>query len=137
MTTTITLEDKVGQIAAEHPLATRVFARHKIDFCCGGGQPLKDICAKQGLDAQQVLGEIQQELVQGEAFNEQRWVDAPLADLIDHILHVYHKPLVEELPRLEAMAAKVTRRASRKPSPSPSTGMKAAAIAAPAQVHMA
>jgi len=28
-------------------------------------------------------------------------------DLIDHILAAYHKPLTEELPRLEAMARKV------------------------------
>ena len=31
-------ESKIGQIAAEHPLATRVFSRHQLDFCCGGGK---------------------------------------------------------------------------------------------------
>ncbi|MBT5875614.1 MAG: DUF542 domain-containing protein, partial [Candidatus Latescibacteria bacterium] len=30
----IALQTTVGKIATEHPLATRVFARHRIDFCC-------------------------------------------------------------------------------------------------------
>ena len=55
----VTDESKVGQIAAEHPLATRVFARHGIDFCCGGGQPLGDVCTARGLDTAAVLTEIQ------------------------------------------------------------------------------
>ena len=38
---------------------------------------------------------------------EQRWDEAPLEDLIDHIIATYHRPLEEELPRLEAMLRKV------------------------------
>src|SRR5262245_33347152 len=105
---TITPETPVGQLAAAYPLATRVFARHQIDFCCGGGQPLKDVCQKQGLDVTQVLTEIQQETAPSDAA-VQRWDDAPLGALIDHILSRYHEPLREELPRLEAMARKVVR----------------------------
>ena len=40
MKTTMTSDIPVGRLAAEHPLATRVFARHQIDYCCGGGRPL-------------------------------------------------------------------------------------------------
>ena len=99
-------ESKVGQIAAEHPLATRVFARHGIDFCCGGGQPLGQVCAARGLDTAAVLTEIRNELA-GPERTEVRWDQAPLGDLVEHILAAYHKPLKEELPRLEAMARKV------------------------------
>jgi len=45
-------ETTVGQIATDHPLATRVFARHKIDYCCGGGSPLKNVCEKDGLNTE-------------------------------------------------------------------------------------
>jgi regulator of cell morphogenesis and NO signaling len=38
----------------------------------------------------------------------QRWAEAPLGDLIDHILTHYHQPLNVELPRLEAMARDVS-----------------------------
>jgi regulator of cell morphogenesis and NO signaling len=99
-------ESKVGQVAAEHPLATRVFARHGIDFCCGGGKPLGEVCAGLGLDAAVVLDEIQHELA-AQGRSEVRWDLAPLGDLIEHILGAYHKSLKEELPRLEAMARKV------------------------------
>jgi len=103
---TLTRDTQVGQIAAAHPLATRVFARHQIDFCCGGGRPLGEVCAQKGLDTDAVLDEIGRELATSNG-SEERWDEAPLADLITHILAAYHRPLAEELPRLEAMARKV------------------------------
>jgi len=99
---------KVGHLAAEHPLATRVFARHGIDFCCGGGKPLGDVCAGRGLDLDTVIGEIEVEVERADE-PETRWDEEPLTDLIDHILETYHASLREELPRLESMAAKVLR----------------------------
>jgi regulator of cell morphogenesis and NO signaling len=102
----ITPETTVGGIATEHPLATRVFARHGIDFCCGGGRPLADACAAQGVDAATVLQELEAELARTSE-PETRWDEASLTDLIDHIVATFHEPLREELPRLEAMATKV------------------------------
>ncbi len=96
----------VGRIATEHPLATRVFARHGIDFCCGGGKPIQDVCQARGLDTEQILDEIRTELA-GVDDEQERWDKADLNDLIDHILTAYHRPLEEELPRLESMARKV------------------------------
>jgi regulator of cell morphogenesis and NO signaling len=100
------LDNRIGQIATEHPLATRVFARHGIDFCCGGGRPLGEVCEERGLDARSVLAELEREIASPPA-DEVRWDEAPLDDLIGHILDAYHVPLQEELPRLEAMARKV------------------------------
>ncbi len=102
----ITSETKVGQLAAKHPLATRVFARHGIDFCCGGGEPLGTVCTGKGLDTEVILAEIAKEL---EIADEKAdsWTKAPLGELIDHIMVTYHHALYEELPRLESMARKV------------------------------
>jgi regulator of cell morphogenesis and NO signaling len=99
-------DSQVGRIAAEHPISTRVFARYGIDYCCGGGIPLFAACASRGLDTERVMEEIQNELgpVAGSGEN---WSAAPLEDLVNHILTAYHRPLWEELPRLEAMARKV------------------------------
>jgi regulator of cell morphogenesis and NO signaling len=102
----INIETTVGKLAAEHPLATRVFARYGIDYCCGGGRPLGEVCDKKGLDTAVVLEEIRAEL-ETPGVSEERWDQASLSDLIEHILAVYHRPLDEELPRLESMSRKV------------------------------
>ncbi|MDP7030517.1 MAG: iron-sulfur cluster repair di-iron protein [Phycisphaerales bacterium] len=105
---TITLDTPVGHIAAQHPLATRVFARHGIDFCCGGGRPLAEACAAKGLEPVVVIDDIEREL--GDAPGPTTaWDTAPLDDLIDHIVSTFHEGLREELPRLAAMLEKVHR----------------------------
>ena len=127
---------KVGNLAAEHPLATRVFARHGLDFCCGGGRPLEDVCAGQGLDLDAVIGEIEAEVAHADE-PEARWDEAPLADLIDHILHTYHASLREELPRLESMAAKVLRaHGDKEPDMLPELGRVFGRLKAELEAHM-
>ena len=103
---TITSDMTVGTVATQHPLATRVFARHGIDFCCGGGKPLADACATRSLDLDQVIAEIERE-IEASPESEVRWDEQPIGDLIDHILSTFHDPLHSELPRLEEMARKV------------------------------
>lgn len=105
-TLNITKDSLVGRIAAAAPLATRVFARHGIDFCCGGGVSLEHACREGGLPLDVVLAELQAEIVDAPA-STKSWDDAPLPELIDHILAEYHRPLDEELPRIEAMARRV------------------------------
>ena len=101
-------ETRIGDIAAHHPLATRVFARHGIDYCCGGGVPLAKACERRHLEVEAIVSEIEATLAQHTS-EEQHWLEAPLADLVAHIVDTYHKPLREELPRLEEMAFKVAR----------------------------
>ncbi len=103
---TINIESTVGQIATEYPLATRVFARHNIDYCCGGGSSLGEVCNQNGLETDAILTEIQNEIKTQESTDNQ-WDKEPLTDLIDHILATYHRPLDEEMPRLEFMVRKV------------------------------
>lgn len=102
----ITADTPVGELAAKYPLSTRVFARLGVDYCCGGGRPLREVCSERGLDVDHVLEEIRhQQSVSG--ISEVHWDEAPLAELIEHILSAYHRPLYQELPRLESMARKV------------------------------
>ncbi len=104
----ITAASKVGEVAAQYPLATRVFARHGIDFCCHGGNPLAEACATSGATVDQVIGELEREIA-GRTEAELRWDEQPVEALIEHILTAYHEPLREELPRLEEMMRKVHR----------------------------
>jgi len=96
----------VGRLAAEYPASTRVFARYDLDFCCGGGRPLKEACLRKGIDLIRVTDEILAEIEEAET-PDVDWLEAPLTELTQHIVRTYHDPLAEELPRLEAMTRKV------------------------------
>lgn len=98
----------VGELAAQRPASVKVFHRHGIDFCCGGGISLEQACEKRGLDAEKVRREIADEESRS-AGDPETWQSQPLDELIDHIVASYHRPLDEELPRLEALARKVAR----------------------------
>ena len=95
-------DQSLGQLAVQIPGATAVFRRLKLDFCCGGQQPLEAACAAKGLDPQAVLGELHT-LQQTEAAPE---APAPAA-LIAHILRRYHAVHRQQLPELIRMAQRV------------------------------
>ena len=95
----------IGSIAAEVPSSVRVFQRHGIDFCCGGKRTLGAVCGDRHLSFPAIVADI--EASARTEIADRDWSTDPLGTLIDHIVTAYHRPLREELPRLEAMAAKV------------------------------
>lgn len=99
-------EQTVGEIAAGFPAAVRVFERHHIDFCCGGGIALEDACRARGLDPEEVLEQVRQA---GQTETDARvdWETAPLGDLVDYIVGRHHQYLKAQLPRLRMMLDKV------------------------------
>lgn len=104
---TINISETVCQIASRLPASTRVFGRHGIDFCCGGDVPLCDACAAHQLDVDRIVAEIQRELRPAEPTTLDGWADLPTEELIAHIVEHHHRPLDQELRRLEALANKV------------------------------
>ena len=103
----------LGQVATAHPASTLVFLRHRLDFCCGGGQRLDEACRDVGLDPAEVIREIESE---GASRSTQRWDAKPLPDLIAFILGRYHEPLRADLPALIEAARRVERVHGKKPS---------------------
>jgi regulator of cell morphogenesis and NO signaling len=104
--TTSTTDHTVGQIAAEFPASVRVFEKHGIDFCCGGKIAVTEACGRKGLDPAILLAEID-EAIQTPAEDATDWLTASLPDLIDHILDTHHAYMKVQLPRVEALLAKV------------------------------
>ena len=103
---TITETTTVADVAAAMPSSVRVFQRLGIDFCCGGHTPLGVACAERGVPFPEVAAAIDAS-AKKPAANDRNWNAEPLHALIDHIVATYHQPLTAELPRLQAMAAKV------------------------------
>ncbi|HYD41511.1 MAG TPA: iron-sulfur cluster repair protein YtfE [Anaeromyxobacter sp.] len=105
----------LADLAVHHPVATRVFLRHRLDFCCGGDRPLAQACKAAAIDPNEVVKEIQaeSERLGGDL---EVWAERPLADLIDFIIARYHVPLRRDLPDLVALARKVEHRHADKES---------------------
>jgi regulator of cell morphogenesis and NO signaling len=102
----ITEHTTIAEIASSVPSSVRVFQRHGVDFCCGGKRPIGLVCQEQGLSLPEITREI--EASTGQPAENRDWAAESLGALIEHILSAYHAPLRDELPRLEAMAAKVS-----------------------------
>lgn len=98
-------DQTLSQLAREIPGATAIFHRYQLDFCCGGGHTLMKAAQKRGLDAGQILLEL--EALAGRDSDESNWADAPDSTLIEHILTRYHDVHRQQLPELLRLAARV------------------------------
>jgi regulator of cell morphogenesis and NO signaling len=47
------------RIGREHPEALEVFARHRLDLCCGGKLSLEEAARRHGLDLAALLRELE------------------------------------------------------------------------------
>jgi regulator of cell morphogenesis and NO signaling len=103
------LSTTVGQWVARHPSTSRVFESLSIDYCCGGNVSLEQACAKHKIDPADVLMRLQAASERGAHSAGPNWLDAPLAELCDHIEVTHHAYLKAELPRLTDIVAKVAR----------------------------
>ena len=104
----------LGDLARTTPASTRVFWRHRLDFCCGGQRTLEDACAKAGLDLAAIAREI--ELEAARDGDESGWDGRSQAELADHIEARYHARLREDLPALIRAARKVEKVHADKPA---------------------
>lgn len=101
------MHDSIETFLKRNPAAGRVFDSLGIDYCCGGARTLEAACLAGGLDADRVVG-LLDEL---ETAGRDAALDSAsgIAELADRIEREHHDRLKEELPRLEALARKVAR----------------------------
>lgn len=109
----ITTDQTLADLSVTAAGASRVFQRHGLDFCCNGRISLAEACAKRALDVDALVAELVTELATTEGF--ERWDEAPLPALVEHILDTFHAGHRAEIPRLVAMAEKVERVHADKP----------------------
>ncbi|MBS1186465.1 MAG: putative regulator of cell morphosis and signaling [Burkholderiaceae bacterium] len=99
------LDQTIGSIACDIPGATRIFHQHKLDFCCGGGKSLREAAQRRGVDTAVLTAELEQ-LRQSQQSGRD-WRDAPVPELIMHILERFHERHREQLPELIRLARRV------------------------------
>ncbi len=108
------LTTPIGEIAAAQPSSTRVFLRHRLDFCCGGQRTLEEACAKADLNPAEVAAEIEQAAAAGHD-RALSWEHRSQHELADHLERHYHVALRRDLPPLIEAARKVERVHAAKP----------------------
>ena len=106
MTAMTFTERTVGEIAAENPVAIRIFEEWKIDYCCGGRTPLADACADAGRSIEEftLALEMSAAVPDNDAFD---WLNEPLDAVAANIVETYHRYTTEEVQTLETLAARV------------------------------
>ena len=103
----INSESTVREIALQVPDSTRLFEKLKIDYCCGGNQPLAQACAAVGVKVGDVMGMLAEVTRSNSAKNDIVFQNASLPDLITHIVETHHVFTKTEIDRLQALADKV------------------------------
>ncbi|MCL4186815.1 MAG: iron-sulfur cluster repair di-iron protein [Rhodobacteraceae bacterium] len=100
--TDLSLQSRVGDVAASLPGAAGLFRRQGISFCCGAGKTLAETAAERGIDADRLLAGLV-------ALRTDAAAAVPEATdaLIAHILGRYHATHRAELDELIPLAAKV------------------------------
>lgn len=93
----------LGDLVAERPARARVLERAGIDYCCHGQRSLLEATEADGLDTRSIA--IQLAAVTDDAEVDIDRLDPPA--LVDHIVDTHHAYLHEELPLVDALAAKV------------------------------
>lgn len=102
----------LGEAAAQSPASARVFAAHRIDFCCAGQVSITEACLARGLDPADILQELESAAGSTEA-DSVDWQSAPIGDLIDHIVRQHHAYLKAQLPVIQELFEDVLHRHSR------------------------
>lgn len=102
----------LGDLARDVPIATTVFLRHQLDFCCRGYQTLQAACAAAGLDVVQ----IEHELDAVAPTAPTNWTTRSNDELVAFIESRYHATLRRDVPGLIVAAAKVERVHAAKPA---------------------
>jgi regulator of cell morphogenesis and NO signaling len=97
----------VRDFAIESPGATRVFEKLKIDYCCGGNQPLAEACAETGLDVETVLRELSETGANAKPGEHTVPQAGSATELARYIVVKHHVFTRQELTRLAALFEKV------------------------------
>lgn len=101
-------ERTLAEIARLSRRAIELLHRHDLDFGLGGARSLVQACAQAGLEAQELVDELERELARGQT--SRAWEQEPLEQLALHLLDRCHEPLRQEHARLLFLARAIAAR---------------------------
>lgn len=99
---------RVGDIVSDNYHTAGVFKELGIDFCCGGGKPLIEVCEKKGLSLNEVVQKLNAIPWQGNE-NDHNYKEWDAVFLIDYIINTHHQFVRRKTEEISMYAAKVAR----------------------------
>jgi regulator of cell morphogenesis and NO signaling len=98
----------VANLVATYPQTAKVFHKYRIDFCCGGHQPIAEACSTKGVEAETLYRELEAAAADRSA-GRRGANELTTPTLIGWIIDHHHAYLRETLPITSQMMAKVAR----------------------------
>ncbi|MBA4386699.1 MAG: iron-sulfur cluster repair di-iron protein [Verrucomicrobia bacterium] len=106
----VTTDTIVRELAGKHPQTLEVLEKHGIDYCCGGGKPLKDAASDAGANTDELVADLQAALGSAPTgLTSPDWNRAGLGELVYRILNTHHTYMKKALPKIADYLAKVLR----------------------------
>jgi regulator of cell morphogenesis and NO signaling len=97
-------DQTLADVVAADSSRARTLDRLGLDYCCGGAETLEDACARAGLDATDVVAQIDTNIAVDDGHNCAGMLPA---ELVSHLVDVHHRYLQTELRELDQVAQKV------------------------------
>jgi regulator of cell morphogenesis and NO signaling len=98
-------DKQLSELAINIPMATELFRRHRLDFCCGGKQTLREACEKRNINVLE-FEKLLDSLISKESEGTK---NLPLSEMTEFIVKRYHEDLRKRIPELITLAEKVER----------------------------
>ena len=126
-----TTSSTLAELVAEVPARARAFDRLQLDYCCHGRRSLADACADAGHDPAAVVAALDDlGAPAAGAFG------GTLTEMAETIVATHHRYLWDELPALDALAAKVVAAHGTRHAELAEVGRLVGALRADLEPHM-
>ena len=99
-------EKTIADIVTADIRTASIFKRYGIDFCCGGGKILSDVCKEKKIRVSKITNDIEK---LNSTKNEKNYNKMSVNALIKHIIETHHKYVKEKIPTIKDFAKKVSK----------------------------
>lgn len=104
----ISKDSIIGDLVAHDYRAAAVFKKNKIDFCCNGNRSIEDACDKKGLNADQLVKDLQEVSV-AKGDSQIDYTSWPLDLLADYVEKKHHRYVREKAQEIMPFLTKIVR----------------------------
>lgn len=97
-------ENTVGEWVASNWNTATIFDKYQIDFCCGGGVSLREVCGKNNLKVADVITELQESKPNANVIDPN---SLEIPELVSYIIKEFHEEIRVQIPIIKSYLDKV------------------------------